>query len=522
MQSSALQGNASQPVPASAPSPTDRSGPLFRHFLPIAILLMFPVIFTNTLNWNRGLVADPDIWWHLADARQLFTTHHFIRTETTSFTVAGKPWVNPEWLSEIPYWAGYRTFGLRGVYLTTWLVLSANLLLFYWRGVWRTGHAGAALLASSLGLVLLTVNSGPRTIAIAYLAMAFELMILERAEVGQKRLLWLLPLLFCVWVNLHGSWLIGIGLLVLYILCGSFRVQKGVFEQQAFAPGDRKCLLAVLGASLIAVFANPYGWRLVWNPIDMMLNQRLNIANVSEWKPLALSSAAGATAFAAICFLIVANGLKGRKWRVYELAILFFGWFAAFDHMRFVFMAAVLSIPIFAEEILRAFDLEPVTQSSTVKSVITVVVGACIVAFLFPSESALERQVAQFFPVHSIAAVDPSWRTLNYAEAGGRMAFQSRPSFIDSRFDIFEHNGVMLDYLRATDLQDSLQILDQYRIDHVLILDTMPLSYLLEHTAGWRVIRTEKIAGGTCVTFARIANAEIGAGAPGAASPEPR
>ena len=483
---------------------------------------MFPVIFTNTLNWNRGLVADPDIWWHLADARQLFTTHHFIRTEMTSFTVAGKPWVDPEWLSEIPYWVGYRAFGLQGVYLTTWLVLSANLLLFYWRGVWRTGHAGAALLASSLGLVLLTVNSGPRTIAIAYLAMAFELMILERAEAGQKRLLWLLPLLFCVWVNLHGSWLIGVGLLVLYILCGWFRVQKGVFEQQSFAPRDRQRLLAVLGASLVAVFANPYGWRLIWNPFDMMLNQKLNIANVSEWKPLSLSGAAGATAFAAICFLIVANGLKSRKWRVYELAILFFGWFAAFDHMRFVFMAAVLSIPIFAEEILRAFNLEPVTQSSTVKSAITVVVGACIVALIFPSESALERRVEQFFPVHSIAAVEPSWRTLNYAEAGGRMAFQSRPSFIDSRFDIFEHNGVMLDYFRVMGLSDPLKILDQYQIDHVLIRDTMPLSYLLEHAPGWRVIRMEKIAGGTCVTFARTANAEIGAGAPGVASPERR
>ena len=201
-----------------------RFGPMFRHIVPIAILFMFPAIFTSSLNWERRFVADPDIWWHLADARQIFTSHQFLRTETTSFTVAGKPWVDPEWLSEIPYWAGYRALGLRGVYLTTWLVLSANLLLFYWRGLWRTGHAGAALLASSLGLVLLTVNSGPRTIAIAYLAMASELMILERAEAGKKGLLWLLPLLFCVWANLHGSWLIGIGLLVLYIVCGWFGI----------------------------------------------------------------------------------------------------------------------------------------------------------------------------------------------------------------------------------------------------------------------------------------------------------
>ncbi|MGB8095581.1 MAG: hypothetical protein WCF17_00400 [Terracidiphilus sp.] len=520
MHSTDSQENLTESAPV--PKHAGRFGPMFRHIVPIAILFMFPAIFTSSLNWERRFVADPDIWWHLADARQIFTSHQFLRTETTSFTVAGKPWVDPEWLSEIPYWAGYRALGLRGVYLTTWLVLSANLLLFYWRGLWRTGHAGAALLASSLGLVLLTVNSGPRTIAIAYLAMASELMILERAEAGKKGLLWLLPLLFCVWANLHGSWLIGIGLLVLYIVCGWFGIEKGIFDQPALAPGDRKRLLAVLGASLVAVFANPYSWRLVWNPFDMMLNQKLNIANVVEWKPLALSTPAGATAFAALCFLVVANGLKSRKWRVYELALLFFGWFAAFDHMRFVFMAAVLTVPIFAEEIRRAFDLEPVTQTSLVKNAIFLAAAACVVAFIFPSQSALEKRVAHFFPVDSVAAVEPSWRTFNYAEVGGMMAFQSRSSFIDSRFDIFEHNGVMLDYLKVTYLRDSLKILDQYRIDHVLVLDTMPLSYLLQHQPGWRVIRTEKIAGGACVTFARTGNSEVPAGASGIASLEPR
>ena len=505
MHSSSMQGNPSEPASSPARSRVGRFDAMLRHMVPVAILFMFPVMFTRALNWEQRVVSDPDIWWHLSNARQLCIDHHFLRTETTSFTVAGKPWVDPEWLSELPYGAGYRAFGLRGVYLITWLVLSANLLLFYWRSVWRSGHAGAALLASSLGLVLLTVNAGPRTIAVAYLAMACELMILERAEKGRKGLLWFLPLLFCVWVNLHGSWLIGIGLLVLYILCGWFGIEKGIFDQRAFAAGDRKRLLAVLGASLLAVFANPYGWRLVWNPFDMMLNQKLNIGNVMEWRPLSLSTPAGATAFAAICFLVVASGLKGRKWRVYELALLFFGWFAALDHMRFVFMAAVLSVPIFAEEIRRAFDLQPVTKTTFVKNAVTLAVIAGVVAFIFPSEASLEKRAAHFFPVDSIAAVEPTWRTFNYAEAGGRMAFQSRSSFIDSRYDIFEHNGVLLDYLKVTYLRDPLRILDQYRIDHVLVLDTMPLSYLLQHTPGWQVVRTEKVEDGTCLTFARVA-----------------
>lgn len=500
-------------MPAPAPIPSrSRARRVFnaafsRHVVPVAILLMFPVMMTMALNRNLKLVSDPDIWWHLADARQMFAQHQFVRTETTSFTVACQPWVNPEWLSEVPYWLGYRTFELRGLYLVTWLVLSANLLLFYWRGYLRSRHPGPALLASAVGLVLITVNAGPRTIAIAYLAMAAELMLLESAERGRAWLLWLLPPLFCVWVNLHGSWLIGMGLFALYILCGSFSVHKGIFDQKGFSRACRHRLLMAFGASIAALYVNPYGSRLVWNPFDMMLNQKLNIANIGEWKPLSLSSPAGLTAFAAICFLVVASALKSRKWRLYEIAFMFFAWYCALAHMRFLFLAAVLSVPIFAEEILRTFNLQPDAKSSAAKNAAFVLVLACIVAFLFPSERALQQHVAHSFPVNSIAAVQPSWRTFNFSDIGGRMAFQSKSSFIDPRYDIFEHRGVMLDYLKAMSSIDTLAILDRYRIDHVLIPEPTPLAYLLQHTPGWQVVSTEKLPGGAYLTFARISAA---------------
>jgi hypothetical protein len=63
---------------------------------------------------------------------------------------------------------------------------------------------------------------------------------------------------------------------------------------------------------------------------------------------------------------------------------------------------------------------------------------------------------------------------------------------------------VLRDYLKVMYVFDSLRILDEYRIDHVLILDTMPLGYLLQHTPGWRVIKSEKSNDGNCLTFARV------------------
>ncbi|WP_348262214.1 hypothetical protein P8935_20715 [Telmatobacter sp. DSM 110680] len=499
-------------APASATSPLKRAFERIftRHLMNIAILMALPVIFTVSLNPARESMRDPDIWWHLADARQLMTTHHFIWTEPNSFTVGGQPWVNPEWLAELPYWFSYQALHLRGIYFAEWVIICANLIFLYWRGFRRSGHAGAAWWAAALAFLLISVNSGPRTISIAYLAMSSELAILEAYKGGKTRALWLLPPLFCIWINLHGSWLIGLALFVLYILCGSFEFKMGAIEQEPFAPADRNRLLTVLAVSVAVLLINPYGWHLMWNPIDMMSNQKLNIANVMEWKPLNLSTAAGVSAFAAMCLMVVANAFKGRKWRIYELAFIFFAWYAALDHMRFAFLAAVITTPFLAVDIRRGFNLSSDEKTIPAANAFMVAAAALVILFIFPTEKNLKEKLGTFFPMQSLEQIQPSWRTFDSDTVGGMMAFLAKPDFIDSRFDIFEHRGVLGDYLKAMYLVSPLEVFDHYRIDHVLVTDTMPVAYLLKHTEGWTIVKSEKTGEDVYVTFARTPGARAG------------
>jgi hypothetical protein len=482
-----------------------------RHVMNIAVLMALPVLFTITLNPTLECVRDPDLWWHLADARQLTSTHHFMWTEANSFTVGGQRWVNPEWLAELPYWFSYQVLHLRGIYLVEWLMICANLVFMYWRGYRRSGHAGAAWWAAGLAFLLISVNSGPRTIAMAYVAMSSELFILEAAERGKTRALWLLPPLFCIWINLHGSWLIGLALFVLYLLCGAFGVKKGVVEQEAFTPTERNRFLAVLGLCVGALFINPYGWHLVWNPIDMMFNQKLNISNVMEWKPLDLSTIAGIAAFAAMCLMVVCNAIQGRKWRVYELAFVFFAWYAALDHMRFLFMAAVLTTPMLAVDLRRAFHLGSDEKTIPIANAFMVTAAAVTILAIFPSEKKLNAKLGTFFPMQTIQSIQPSWRTFNSDHVGGMMTFESKPAFIDSRFDVFEHHGILAAYLQAMYLVRPLEIFDQYQVDHVLVTDTMPIAYLLKRTPGWTTVEKEETGKDLYVMFARTPETPPGA-----------
>ena len=474
-----------------------------RHVLYMALLVVLPVALAEGLNATLSLLRDPDLWWHLADARILFATGHFIHSEPYSFTVAGQPWVNPEWLAEVPYWISYKAFGLRGIYLVTWLVISANILLVYWRGYASARNADSAFWAAGLGFILMSVNAGPRMIALGFVAVSVELLILEAAERGHRRLLWLLPLVFCVWVNLHGTWVIGVALLVLYIAAGLLRIHMGALAQDPLPPADRNRLLAVLAASLAVLFINPYGWRLVWNPLDMMMNQKLNIASVAEWQPLKVGSFEGISLVLVIVLMVLANLKRLRTFKLYDLAIIFFACYAAFDHVRFLSLAAVLIAPTLAIDLARSFAVNSDTKTIPAMNALIAAAALGYIAFMFPSEAKLQSKLQLEFPLKTIASIQPAWRTFNWDYVGGMMAFESRLNFIDSRLDTFEHHGVLQNYMAAMNLVDPLEVLNHYKIDHVLVLEQQPIAYLLKHTPGWRLAGQERVGQETYVLFAQ-------------------
>jgi len=491
-------------------TPVRKSGSLLhrifsRHLMDMALLLLVAVIFSD-LRTGDGLFNDPDLWWHMANGRIVDQTHHFIRTEPYAFTVAGQSWIDPEWLAGLFFWLGYKHLALVGVYIVSAIGIFGNVLLIYWRGCWKQASASVSLWIAGLGVLLMTVNSSARTILFAYLALSVEMAILERAQRGKDRLLWLLPPLFCVWINLHGSWVIGLAILALYIACGWLSIDLGIFLQEAFSPAQRMRLLLVLAASVVLLFVNPYGWRLLWNPFDMVFGQTLNLSNVQEWQPLNLNEFIGKVSVFAIILMLLPNLLHGRKWKLFDLALVFFAWYAAFAHVRFTFLAAVLTLPMIATDLTRSLVPPPAIQKTIpLMNALTAAVALVVIAHYMPSQVKLEQGVAKQLPLRTIAFLQPSWRTMNEDNFGGLMDFYGKPTFIDSRFDTFEHHGEMKDFLDLMKLHDSFKLLDQYRIDHVLLKADEPLAYLLERTQGWVVASREGQDTHACVLFARSA-----------------
>ena len=121
-------------------------------------------------------IAEPDIWWHLRNAAYLFQHHSFPNVDTYSFTAAGSPWINFEWLSEIPFFLGFKARGLQGMLA----VYFAMLVLIYTGVYYRSCRAGAdckdATVITFLAILLGAVSIGPRTLLFGWLCMVGPLL----------------------------------------------------------------------------------------------------------------------------------------------------------------------------------------------------------------------------------------------------------------------------------------------------------------------------------------------------------
>ena len=159
----------------------------------------------------RNFYVDPDVWWHIRVGQDILRTHHWPTTDSYSFTAAGTPWIAYEWLGDaalgsVAQWGGLASlFG----FLMTMAVL-VIIGLFYLATL-RSGNSKAGFVSASLMSTLALISMTLRPQMIGYLFLVVLLIVLEYFRKGVSWPMWGLPLLFMVWVNVHGSFVWGLG-----------------------------------------------------------------------------------------------------------------------------------------------------------------------------------------------------------------------------------------------------------------------------------------------------------------------
>jgi hypothetical protein len=444
----------------------------------------------------RG-ITESDIWWHLLNARNLLQFHSIPRIDTYSFGAAGSPLINYEWLSEVPFFWGFKAMGLRGLMAVYFVVLVAIYAGVYYRSCRAGADCKDAAVATLGGICLGGVSIAPRMLLFGWLCTVGLLLVLDHFQRTGKGL-WLLPPLFALWVNLHGSWVFGMVVLALTIASGLVQGEWGLVVARRWTAVELRKLLMASAVSLAALFINPFGYKLVTYPYDLLLRQQGVMQNIEEWQPVDFSKWNGKLGLILIFAWLAAVLFSRRRWKLDEVLLTAFALWAALSHVRFLFFAGLIMVPILAPRLKLFPPYERELDKPWLNAVIMAgILGALI--FFYPSEAQLRQQVDEEYPRAAVEFMQRqhlSGRIFNQYKWGGYMAWYAPDlqHFIDGRVDIFLYNGVFEDFLRATALKHSFEILDKYKIDYVFLQPNEPLVYLLEHSAGWHPIYTDKVA----------------------------
>ncbi len=444
---------------------------------------------------------DPDVWWHIRVGQSILATHHCPTVDTYSFTVHGHPWMAHEWLSDVLLAAVQRTGGLRGLLALDLVLGAAIVVALYALTSLRSRNSKAAFVTCALLLPLVFISITLRPQMLGYFFLILTLIILERFRQGRSATLWLLPPLFLLWVNMHGSFVTGLLAFGVYGISGLFKVRWGGLESAPWTAAQRLRLGATFLLSLCVLAVTPYGVRLAGYPLDLAFLQPINRAYIQEWEPMPFNQPFGQYFLALLVAFLLAQIVLGPTWQLAELTLFFAGLCAVCLHVRLLLVFIPFSAPLFAMILSRwvpAYDAGKDKYALNALLMIAIAVG---ILWFYPSRARLESGVARHFPVEAVQYIlrhpPPQPMYNNYMFGGYLMfALDGRSKvFVDGRGDIYERAGVLTDYGSiAWVAPNALPLLRAYNVQSCLLERDESLATLLAVTSEWRKVYTDDVS----------------------------
>ena len=495
-------------------TPRASAAPLTDHLEPAYVkkisllekLISFPAMLGALLLggvfWSlRMFVVDPDLWWHIKVGEGILATHHWPTTDPYSFTAAGQPWIAYEWLGEVLLAATHRLAGISGLDALLILLGFAVLVALYALATVRSGNAKAGFAATAILIMLATPSFSLRPQMLGYLFLILTLLALERFRQGKGQALWFLPILFLLWVNAHGSFVVGMGTLAAYYIGGLWEFRAGDIESRRWLPAERQQLSLVFLLCLIALTITPYGTRLATYPFDMAFSQPINVANIQEWQSMPFNLPGGELFLALLLGFVIAQTTLRLKWRPDEFALFLVGTAAACLHLRFILIFVPFFAPLLATILARWTP--PYSRAKdlfVVNATIMALVAAAMIHY-FPSKATLQQSVSHTYPVEAVAYLRqhsvPGPMFNNYG-FGGYLVWSLGPDqkvFLDGRGDVYERGGVLADYLHIAYLQPgAFAVLRNYGIQSCLVKRDEALATALGNSPEWKKVYADHLS----------------------------
>ena len=507
------------------PRPNAAAG-LVRFLLPSPADVIFIVLFIALSfgSLSPRLLWDAGIGWHIRNGQNILATHAVPRKDSFSATMSGHLWYAWEWLYDAAIGWIYNRSGLNGVVFVSALVIASTLSLVFRCSLRRGGGLAVSLLLFVLSTTASSIHFLARPHVVGWLLAVWWFSILDKSSregVGVRRL-WLLPPLMLLWANLHGGFILGFVLLGIYLFADILTLLgcREVDERRR-ARKRAVMLMAFGGASFLASMVNPYGIGLHIHVYQYLTNRFL-MHHINEFRRpdfdgvpaqafllmIALSGAA----------IVAARGrMRWANWLLVTFAI-FSGMYAARNIPFASMLLMMVTAPLLTGKLERTTTFlarferwrnVDLSGRIPVWPIAVAVVSAAICleqGRLFGKQLMAAHFDPSRFPVQTTELFERQGNRepiFSLDAWGGYFIYRLYPEnkvFVDDRHDFYGEPYIR-DYLKVIHLEQGWeQVLDEWKVDLIVMPSKAKLSEALRHLPGWKV----RYADTTATMFERL------------------
>jgi len=433
-----------------------------------AAILLFGLLAMTSRN-----ATDPDLWWHLRTGQWIVGSGRVPHFDLFSFTRAGHTWISHEWLSEVMLYELWKHGSAAALIIFSAMVSTAGFLLLYLRSPGKR-HWAAAMTA--IGALASAPTWGVRPQMFTFTLASLLLWLMEAGETKPKLLFWVPPL-FLLWLNLHAGFALGPALLVAYALGLITENALGNSSWQQVRPLLIR-VLALLAACTALIPLNPSGAQLYRYPFDTLRSTGMR-SFISEWFSPDFHQLLYRPLLVVWILLLIALATRSRpKGRV--MVPLLFTAFASLDAARHIPIFVLVAIPVIAALPFTSAPLRGENQGLVFPSrplfnaaiIILIAVFALVkLVVICRSQGALEGEIYPQAAVASLRSAGHVKRLFAYYNWGGYAIWKLYPDyqvFVDGRADLYG-DALLSQFKTAIQLHTGWQeVLDRWRVEAVL------------------------------------------------------
>lgn len=452
-------------------SPAKKS--LSRSFLIPLLLVVFAFLLA------LSPIISLDFWWHISVGKLLWENTVFPKIDVFSHTAGTQVWDNREWFFDIVLYTVVKHFGLPGVTLFKALVIALFALLIFTILKYFTQESLLSALLAVLILLASRLIYTERPWIFTLLFSALFILILTHFRDRKSRLIWSLPVIMVVWVNIHPGSVVGLAIIFGFLLDEVF-YSRSSFKKAFLSSKGFLILLSVFLTSLLATLINPSAFKRFTAPFELMFGSKEYISVIQETRrPTLEAQPYFFILFVLVIFLWILHIKRTKPSHVFFLVT--FG-FLALSWKRNIPLFATVSTLLLATSLQSFLNHEKLNLrrflSEHRRKINRIVVLGLILGCLLVAKSRYFGigHPLHYFPEETLQYMKKNrlkGNLFNIYDWGGYIMWRAYPQykvFIDGRGPDVYSMDIWKDY-RAVERGDNNyhQILEKYKVEIILI-----------------------------------------------------